>query len=154
MEYIKKELFFNIINKYNNKMNLYDLIRIYYNISDNIFPNYIHEIDNSDVFNRLYSKRKISEKSCCTEHFNFDDYQYLLMSNLKTDYEYKKYLKANQFFLKLIDLIFEELKYVNRTKYFEKKKEFEIYTSKNTLFWNWMSKNIKLNRKGDIKKIL
>ena len=38
-------------------MNLYDLIRIYYNISDNIFPNYIHEIDNSDVFNRLYSKK-------------------------------------------------------------------------------------------------
>ena len=36
-----------------------------------------------------YIAKRISEKSCCTERFNFDDYQYLLMSNLKTDYEYK-----------------------------------------------------------------
>jgi hypothetical protein len=154
MKYIKKGLFFNIINKFNNKMNLYDLVRIYYNITDNIFPNYIHEINNSDVYNRLYSNRKISTKSCCTEHFNFEDYQYLVFNNLITDYEYKKYLKANQFFLKLIDLILEDLKYINRSKYIEKKKEFKIFYNCNTLFWNWISNNIKLNRKGDIKQIL
>ena len=62
MKYIKKGLFFNIINKFNNKMNLYDLVRIYYNITDNIFPNYIHEINNSDVYNRLYSNRKCYAK--------------------------------------------------------------------------------------------
>jgi hypothetical protein len=154
MNYISKKDFFNEINSYNDKMLLYDLIRIYYKITDKIFPNYIHSYKSQNVYERLYTSRKISSISCCNEHYNLDNYQFLLMNNLVTNYEYKKYLRANKFFLKLIDTILKKIEYINYKLYQKKKKEFDKFYNKNVLFWNWLSDNIILNRKGEIKKVL
>jgi len=135
-------------------MNIYDLIRIYYNITDKIFPNYIHKYSNKNVFFRLYSKRKISKNSCCTNHYDLKNYQYLILQNIKTDYDYKMYLKANSFFLLLINKVIDKLKCIDLKKYKEKKNKFNNYLKNNILFWNWLNKNIILNRKGIIKNIL
>ena len=56
MNYLNQTDFYNLINKYNKFMNIYDLIRIYYNITDKIFPNYIHKYSNKNVFFSLYEK--------------------------------------------------------------------------------------------------
>ena len=154
MIYLDKDIFFNIINKFNKFMDIYDLIRIYFNITDKIFPNYIHKKSNKNVFLRLYSQRKISKNSCCTHHYSLNNYQYLILQNIITDYEHKIYLKANSFFLLLINKVIDKLKYIDIKKYEEKKNKFNNYIKSNILFWNWLDKNIILNRKGIIKKIL
>ncbi|MAJ44341.1 MAG: hypothetical protein CMF96_06305 [Candidatus Marinimicrobia bacterium] len=133
------------------------LIKIYFKLVENIYPNYVHEVNNKDVFNKLYSKRQYSYNACCNEHFNLKNTQIRMKKMMnKTDYEKKIYNKANLFFKDLtnrlinnilIDKLFIKLTNGDRD-IFLKKIKLDINN------WNNLNKNIIFNRHGKILKII
>ena len=157
MSKISKYKFIKIINMYYKNIEYNKLIKIYFKLVENIYPNYVHEVNNKDVFNKLYSKRQYSYNACCNEHFNLKNTQIRMKKMMnKTDYEKKIYNKANLFFKDLtnrlinnilIDKLFIKLTNGDRD-IFLKKIKLDINN------WNNLNKNIIFNRHGKILKII
>jgi hypothetical protein len=157
MNKISKYKFIKIINMYYKNIEYNKLIKIYFRLVEEIYPNYIHEMNNKDVFNKLYSKRDYSYNACCNEHFNLKNTQIRMKKRMnKTDYEKKIYNKANLFFNDLtnhlinniiIDKLFVVLK-DNDRDIFLKKIKLDINN------WNNLNKNIIFNRHGKILRVI
>ena len=149
-----------IINQYYPMMEYNQLIKIYFQLIDSIYPNYkISKLSKSDVFNRLYSSRKIPYYNCRTLHSSLKNLQKKVRRLLKTDYEIKIYQKANNFFCHLNSILlfklYQSAKYKlffsNNTKInFLLKQELDILLNNNHNKWEMFSKILVINRKGKI----
>ena len=103
MNNFSKNKFIFIIDNYHEYMNFHELINLYFKILDNIYPNYIHKINNKDVYNRLYSKRNITKIQCCSKHSSLKNIQYIFKKKLiSTDYEKKNIKRLLNFLIILI----------------------------------------------------
>ena len=78
MNNFSKNKFIFIIDNYHEYMNFHELINLYFKILDNIYPNYIHKINNKDVYNRLYSKRNITKNTMLFKTFVIKKYSIYL----------------------------------------------------------------------------
>lgn len=155
---ISKKIFFSFTEKYYPTMELHDLLQIYFRILDFIYPNYVPEYNDLNVFTRLYTSRKPPYRSCCTSHSKLFNIQSFIKRNLKTDHEKKQYLHACMFFRHLqIEIInsvdssylWYQIKYVN----LEDKRKFIDFIKKKLNKWEGIRNFVKFNRKGKIIKI-
>lgn len=157
MNKISKYKFISIINMYHKNIEYYKLIKIYFKIVEEIYPNYIHEVNNKDVFNKLYSKRKYSYNACCNKHFNLKNTQIRMKKIMnKTDYEKKIYNKANLFFKDLTNRLIDKV-IINKLFIKLKSDKMDIFLKKIKLDinnWNNLNKNIIFNRHGKILNII
>ena len=158
MNNISKYKFIKIINMYYKNIENDKLIKIYFDLVEEIYPNYIHKKNNNNIFNKLYSNRHYSHNGCCNEHFNLKDMQ-IRMGNImnKTNYEKKIYNKAKLFFkfftnylinkIIIIDNSFVVLKDEDKTTFLKK-----IKSNNNNK--NNINKNIIFNRNCKILKLI
>ena len=157
MNKISKYKFIKIINMYYKNIEYYKLIKIYFKLVEEIYPNYFHEINNKDIFNKLYSKRDYSYNACCNEHFNLKNTQVRMKKIMnKTDYEKKINNKANIFFKDLINRLVNKIM-TNSLFIILKEQDKKIFLNKiklNINNWNNINNHIIFNRKGKILKII
>jgi hypothetical protein len=141
-------------------MNFNQLIKIYFQLIDSIYPNYKPiKLSNYDVFNRLYSNRKPPYYNCCTLHSSLKNLQKKIKRSLKTDYEKSIYQKANKFFYQLNSILLFKLKNSIKYKLFFSKdikinlmlqNEFNNLITNNQDKWELLSRFLVINRKGKI----
>ena len=157
MNKISKYKFIKIINMYYKNIEYNKLIKIYFRLVEEIYPNYIHEINNNDVFNKLYSKRNYSYNACCNEHFNLKNTQIRMKKIMnKTNYEKKINNNANLFFKDLTNRLLNRI-VTNSIFVILKEQEKKSFLNKIKLDinnWNNINKNIIFNRHGKILKII
>ena len=154
MSKISKYKFIKIINMYYKNIEYNKLIKIYFKLVEEIYPNYSHEINNKDIFNKLYSKRNYSCNACCNEHFNLKNTQ-VRMKKIKNkkDYEKKINNKANIFFKDLTNRLVNKIM-TNSLFVILKEQDKKIFLNKIKLDinnWNNINKNIIFNK--DEKKL-
>ena len=157
MNKISKYTFIKIINIYYKDIENDKLIKIYFDLVEEIYPNYIHKKNNNNVFNKLYSNRNYSHNGCCNEHFDLKNTQIRMNNTMnKTDYEKKIHNKANLFFKDLTYRLINRI-LIHRTFVVLKDEDKTIFLNKiksNINDWNNINKNIIFNRHGKILKLI